>query len=56
MFVGDTVPDMEAGLAAGCQMVMLTTTLTSDELKRVSGIEGVIIIDDLKELLEIVAQ
>lgn len=53
IFVGDTIPDIQAGLAAGCQMVFVTTTLNSEQLKNVGGIEDVIIIENLKGLLEI---
>jgi HAD superfamily hydrolase (TIGR01509 family) len=52
LYVGDTKPDIESAKAAGCDVVMLTTSLSREELE---GIEGITIIDDLKELLEIVA-
>lgn len=50
LYVGDTMPDIKAGKAAGCTIVMVATSMTREELK---DVEGILIIDDLKELKEI---
>lgn len=55
MYVGDTIPDMEAAKAAGCDVVMLTTSFTREELGQIDGMDGVLIIDDLEELQNILA-
>jgi len=47
LYVGDTLPDVEAGQAAGCSIVIVTTSMTREELK---DVDGVTIIDDLREL------
>ena len=50
VFIGDTTMDIEAGKAAGCTTIIITTSKTRKELKDVKNIT---IIDDLKELTEI---
>jgi HAD superfamily hydrolase (TIGR01509 family) len=51
VYVGDTDADIGAGKAAGCNTVIVTTSKTREELE---GVEGIIIIDHLNELLELV--
>ena len=51
MFVGDTDADIGAGKSAGCTTVIVTTSKTRDELENV---EGILIIDDLEEILDLV--
>lgn len=50
LYVGDTAPDIEAGKAAGCTTVIVTMSLSRNELIK---IKGILIIDDLKELKNI---
>lgn len=50
LYVGDTDADIGAGKAAGCMTVIITTSKTREELK---NIKGILIIDDLKELKNI---
>lgn len=50
LYIGDTLPDIEAGKAAGCTTVIITTSMRKEEL---ADIGGITIIDDLKELKEI---
>lgn len=50
MFIGDTETDIEAGKAAGCTTVVVTTSKTKEELENIGGI---LVVDDLKEILEI---
>jgi HAD superfamily hydrolase (TIGR01509 family) len=54
LYIGDTKPDIDAGKAAGCDVVMLTTSLSREELEGIGDIEDITIISDLKDLLEIV--
>jgi HAD superfamily hydrolase (TIGR01509 family) len=51
IFVGDTDADIGAGKSAGCTTVIVTTSKTRDELENV---EGILIIDDLEEILDLV--
>jgi len=51
LFIGDTDTDIRAGKAANCTLSIVTTSKTREELEAIGGI---IIIDDLKEILEIV--
>ncbi|MFP3952431.1 MAG: HAD family hydrolase [Candidatus Bathyarchaeia archaeon] len=51
IYVGDTDADICAGKSAGCTTVIVTTSKTKEELDE---IRGIIIIDELKELLDIV--
>jgi len=50
LYVGDTSSDIGAGKAAGCTTVIVTTSKTREELEK---IKGILIIDDLKELKNI---
>jgi len=50
IYVGDTDADIGAGKSAGCTTVIVTTSKTREELEEVNGI---IIIDQVKELTEI---
>jgi HAD superfamily hydrolase (TIGR01509 family) len=51
IFVGDTSADIQAGKAAGCKTVLVSTSILRKELEK---IENIIVIDDLKEILKIV--
>jgi HAD superfamily hydrolase (TIGR01549 family) len=51
LYVGDTPVDAEAGNAAGCATAIITTSHNAVDL---SEIGGILIIDDLSELLDIV--
>jgi HAD superfamily hydrolase (TIGR01509 family) len=51
IFIGDTDADIGAGQSAGCTTVIVTTSKTRDELDKV---EGIIVIDDLEDILELV--
>jgi phosphoglycolate phosphatase len=51
LYVGDTPVDAEAGKAAGCATAIITTSHNAVDL---SEIGGILIIDDLSELLDIV--
>jgi len=51
LYVGDTPVDAEAGNAAGCATAIITTSHNAVDL---SEIGGILIIDDLSELLGIV--
>jgi HAD superfamily hydrolase (TIGR01549 family) len=53
LYVGDTMPDVGAAKSAGCEMAMLTTSFTREELEKVDGTGDFHIIDDLKELLQV---
>lgn len=51
IFVGDTSADIQAGKAAGCTTVIVSTSIPRDELE---NIEGIVVIDDLNEIIKIV--
>jgi len=50
-YVGDTDADIGAGKSAGCTTVIVTTSKIREELEKV---EGIIIIDSLHELKEVI--
>ena len=50
VYIGDTMHDIVAAKAAGCTTVIVTTSLARKELEK---IDGIIVIDDLKEVLKI---
>lgn len=50
IFVGDTLADIQAGKAAGCKTVVVSTSIPRKELEK---IESIVVIDDLKEILKI---
>lgn len=49
-FVGDTMSDVQAGRAAGCKMIILSTSIQRERLEE---FDDVIVIDDLNEILKI---
>jgi len=51
LYVGDTPTDAKAGKAAGCTTAIITTSRNAVDLAEIGG---VLVIDDLNELLDIV--
>lgn len=51
LFIGDTDADISAGKSAGCVTAIVTTSKAREELERIGGL---LIIDDIKEVLELV--
>ncbi len=56
VYVGDTLPDIEAGKAAGCTVVIVTTSMSREELQSTAGVENIFIIDGLKDLTKILGE
>jgi D-glycero-D-manno-heptose 1,7-bisphosphate phosphatase len=54
--IGDALADVEAGLAAGCQAMLVLTGRGRDQLARAaaSGLEGFIVAPDLSRAVELV--
>jgi len=50
-FVGDTMADVQAGKAAGCKTIILSTSIQREELEE---FDEIIVIDDLIEILKII--
>ena len=50
-FVGDTMADVQAGKAAGCKTIILSTSIQREELVE---FDDILVIDDLIEILKII--